>query len=402
MEPSHAPLFQSLRRCGKISDYGIVLHASARSQSGVAMNYHKLGKSLSAVGVYITIGAIFLWFVNYGGSLMRNPPDYGYISCIFSTPPRCQIVGWIQNIVNGQFEYNPLYLWVGVAMGIVGEIMIYSIDNNQVPISSPLQPNSTLADSLNFAHQNHLGEMFRDGKGLRHDDEEAVRHFRDAAEAGYPPAQFNLGMMYVDGRGVSQDDYDATHWFSLAAEQGYAPAQCSYATMLADGRGVPHNQTEALRLYYLSAEQNHLPAMHNLGYIHEKGIGVAQDIAEAIKWYRKASDAGYAPSQYALALCYETGTGLQQNDRHALYWMRRSADQGHEDSQIWMGHKSAKGEGVKIDQVKALVWFSLAANQGNHEAAKLRDALGKTMSQSQISDAYRQVKAWKPKLSKKP
>src|SRR5688572_14610850 len=50
--------------------------------------------------------------------------------------------------------------------------------------------------------QRMLGEMYRDGRGVKKDDGAAVQWFRRAAQGGDATAQFNLGLLYRDGRGV--------------------------------------------------------------------------------------------------------------------------------------------------------------------------------------------------------
>ncbi|CAK0761840.1 conserved hypothetical protein [Gammaproteobacteria bacterium] len=61
--------------------------------------------------------------------------------------------------------------------------------------------------------------MYRDGRGIAQDDQEAVNWYRKAAEQGDADAQFNLGIMYAEGRGVTQDKHEAAMWFLKAAEQ---------------------------------------------------------------------------------------------------------------------------------------------------------------------------------------
>ncbi|MXX74894.1 MAG: protein kinase [Holophagales bacterium] len=73
--------------------------------------------------------------------------------------------------------------------------------------------------------QFNLGKMYAEGLGVPHDDAEAVRWYRLAAEQGHAEAQFNLGWMCEWGRGVSRNDADAARWYRLAAEQGHAGAQ---------------------------------------------------------------------------------------------------------------------------------------------------------------------------------
>jgi len=49
---------------------------------------------------------------------------------------------------------------------------------------------------------------------------EALRWYRQAAEAGYAQAMNNLGIMYGLGEGVPRDDAQAYVWFILATECG--------------------------------------------------------------------------------------------------------------------------------------------------------------------------------------
>ena len=62
------------------------------------------------------------------------------------------------------------------------------------------------------------------GEGVLQDYAEAVMWYRKAAKQGYANAQNHLGWMYRNGRGVEQD-LEAVKWFQKAAEQGEAYAQ---------------------------------------------------------------------------------------------------------------------------------------------------------------------------------
>ena len=55
------------------------------------------------------------------------------------------------------------------------------------------------------------------------------------------------------------------------------------------------------------------------------------------------------------------------------------------------------GEGVKKDYVVAYMWNTLAAAQGVDVARKLRDALAKAMTPTQIAEAQHRAQEWKPK-----
>ena len=70
-----------------------------------------------------------------------------------------------------------------------------------------------------------LGDMYRNGRGVKQDFKEAVKWFRKASEQGYAEAQYDLGLMYYFGRGVERDIQESKTWMRKAAEQGNADAQ---------------------------------------------------------------------------------------------------------------------------------------------------------------------------------
>jgi hypothetical protein len=117
-----------------------------------------------------------------------------------------------------------------------------------------------------------LGVMYRDGRGVRRDDAEAVKWFRRAAEQGYANAQDNLGGMYAEGRGVAKDDEAALAWYRKAADQGHPEAQNSLGRIYAEGRGVPPDLPTARLWWQRAAAQGHIGAKSNL----EKSPGQAQ------------------------------------------------------------------------------------------------------------------------------
>jgi hypothetical protein len=82
-----------------------------------------------------------------------------------------------------------------------------------------------------------------------------VYWLRKAAEKGRADAQCELGYMYKKGRGVARDDEQAMYWFHKAAEQGYVDGQCELSYMFRDGRGVEKNDGHAVYWVRKAAEQ---------------------------------------------------------------------------------------------------------------------------------------------------
>ena len=75
--------------------------------------------------------------------------------------------------------------------------------------------------------------MYDNGRGVRRDDAEAVRWFRQAADQGVAQAQFNLGAMYYKGSGVRQDLALAQEWLGKACQNGYQDGCDNYQILKA-------------------------------------------------------------------------------------------------------------------------------------------------------------------------
>ena len=75
--------------------------------------------------------------------------------------------------------------------------------------------------------------MYENGRGVRRDDAEAVRWYRQAAERGDTEAQFNLGVMYYKGHGVRQDLALAQEWLGKACQNGYQDSCDNYQRLKA-------------------------------------------------------------------------------------------------------------------------------------------------------------------------
>lgn len=64
--------------------------------------------------------------------------------------------------------------------------------------------------------------------------EEAFEHCSKAADDGDPFGQTALGLMYKNGRFVNQNEQEAIRWFALASAQGYSLAIKVLAEMQAE------------------------------------------------------------------------------------------------------------------------------------------------------------------------
>lgn len=145
------------------------------------------------------------------------------------------------------------------------------------------------------------------------------------------------------------------------------------------------------------AEQGHIEAQSNLAWMYHKGQGVAQDYKEAAKWYLKAAEQGNDSAQFMIAISYFKGEGISQDYTKAAKWYIKSANQGYFKSQLNLALMYAKGQGVPRDDVQSYMWFNVAVASGNNNYTKYRDIIAKDMTPSQIAEAQKLARDWKPK-----
>jgi TPR repeat protein len=117
---------------------------------------------------------------------------------------------------------------------------------------------------------------------------------------------------------------------------------------------------------------------------------------------RKGAERGDPNAQYLLGLVYDVGDGAPQNQSEAATWYRKAADEGHAAAQFNLGLLYANGRGVDQDLVQAHMWLNLAAAGSEPAAQRERDLIAKIMTRSQIAEAIRLARAWKPMATALP
>jgi TPR repeat protein len=151
------------------------------------------------------------------------------------------------------------------------------------------------------------------------------------------------------------------------------------------------------------AKQGNAGAQRNLGAAYELGHGAPQDFKEAVKWYRKAAEQGDASAQAGLGAMYANGQGVSEDDNAAVKWFRRAADQGSGIGQRNLGLMYETGRGVPQDYVLAYLWFNLAAASMpaglRDDSVMFRDRVANKMTPSQIEEAQRLARNWKPRVA---
>ena len=121
---------------------------------------------------------------------------------------------------------------------------------------------------------------------------------------------------------------------------------------------------------------------------------------EKVKDIIRRAEQGGAIAQGLLGLLYDLGNGVPKDAQLALKWYKLPAAQGDAGAQYNLGRLYHLGNGVPKDYVLAYKWYNLAAAQEYEIAAEFRDELAKEMNTSQIQEAQRLAREFKPKKEK--
>jgi hypothetical protein len=129
----------------------------------------------------------------------------------------------------------------------------------------------------------HLGHY-----GVVKSDKKAVKIWKRAVELGDVEAMSCLGDMYREGLGVKLDKKKTERLFRMAADRGYAIAQNNLGGLL----DAEKKHEEAFRYYALAADQGLTTAENNLGCCYQRGRGTEVDLGKARYWFERAAAKG--------------------------------------------------------------------------------------------------------------
>jgi len=227
------------------------------------------------------------------------------------------------------------------------------------------------AEQGNAAAENDLGTMYRLGEGISLNKEEAVRWYQKSARHGSAEGMFNLGTCHYNGDGVGSNEYTAYVWFLLAKEAGDAVAdeavKRSAATMTKNDNG---------------------DAYLKIAEMYGKGEEIPKDDPRRLQWLRKAADLGpagkvllagqlirdsasnypeamqlckaaagnYPPAQRCVGYLYRHGLGVTKDPAEAVKWYRKAAG-ADQTSTLELAEMYAAGEGTKTDRIEAFMMY---------------------------------------------
>ena len=202
------------------------------------------------------------------------------------------------------------------------------------------------------------GENYYLGRGVKPNNVQALRCFREAVKYGNVQAKAYIAVFYERGIVVGKSNELAAKWYRKAAIAGSPFAQYSLAMCYVTGNGVLKDRNRALMWFQKSAENEYPPAYYQLGRLYYYGIGVDKDNIQAFKWYTKAAESNFPEAQYALAMMYKNGKGCEANIVTACYWLEKAAENENEDAYYIMGRLYTEGIVHAKDYEKAYYYLN--------------------------------------------
>lgn len=197
-----------------------------------------------------------------------------------------------------------------------------------------------------------LGDLFREGLGVRQDDETAFGWYEKAAKLNHLPALYRVAVYAHEGYGTPPDparglrwllqagaaerpeegfDAETVDWIAFRASEREDPhALFLLAKILQNGWGVVRDLEGAAELYAAAVTAEHPLARINLGAMRLRGEGVGEDERAALGLFEKSAELGFAIAQYdaALILSRERGPFFDKPRAKALF--EKAAAQGYE------------------------------------------------------------------------
>jgi TPR repeat protein len=210
-----------------------------------------------------------------------------------------------------------------------------------------------------------IGNFYEKGLGVTQDYSQAMAWYRKSADAGDDFAMNQVGHLFYEGKGVERDYAQAMNWFRKAADAGNVTAMSNTAHLYSKGQGAAQDYGQAMTWFRKAADAGNASAMDNIGDLYRLGKGVVQDYAQAMAWYRKSADAGYAVAMTDVGSMYHNGHGVAQDHAQAMAWYRKGAEAGDENAMDIIGDLYRAGKGVTQDYTEAMVWYRKGAAAGN-------------------------------------
>jgi TPR repeat protein len=135
--------------------------------------------------------------------------------------------------------------------------------------------------------------MYENEKGVKKDNQEALKWFKTAAEKGHVRAQVYLGRIYTQQQNLDE----AAKWLEKAASKGHIESKFLLGLILLRQEKSPGDTINAVKLISFAAASGNADAQYVFGTLLESGKGISRNPGMAFEWYRKASLQGHKKAE---------------------------------------------------------------------------------------------------------
>jgi TPR repeat protein len=161
--------------------------------------------------------------------------------------------------------------------------------------------------------------------GPERNDSLAFAKFIQCAQLGHARSMNTVGLMYKRGRGVQANGNEAAIWFERAGNAGYTQGWYNLGLHYKGMRPPSQDFVKAYENFSRGTTEGDSLCVFLKGYMLYKGFGCNQDYAQASVLFQVAANKGVSNSMYFLGLCFRNGYGLDANADSAQYWLQLAA-----------------------------------------------------------------------------
>jgi uncharacterized protein len=207
-----------------------------------------------------------------------------------------------------------------------------------------------------------LGELYRQGLGLKVDLPKAAEWYRLAHERGDTNASFVLAMATLNGAGVPRDPAAARRLLETASFSQPLAAYNLALILLASADA--RERAAAVPLLERASAAEIGDAQHALGVLKKQGRDTPVDLDGAADLMRRAGQNGSQAGEIEYAIMLFNGQGVGRDEAGAALLFQRLAERGNPIAQNRLARLVSAGRGRARDPVGAAAWQILASQQG--------------------------------------
>jgi uncharacterized protein len=212
------------------------------------------------------------------------------------------------------------------------------------------------------------------------------------AATGDAESQIHMAQMYRHGKGVPTNIQEAITWYTRAFDGGFAEAGYHLGRLYTQGSAIEKNLEKGVHWHTKAAQAGHVPAMVALGNLLARGAGIEKDLSAAAIWYGKAARLKNAGAQFVYGLMLRDGRGITADRIAAYIWMGRAIDNNlpEENRNIAIKARQAVLKSMSPDERIRAQAVATARNDDTHderESDKIADHIPTSDGEPQIPRA---------------